>query len=153
MNNFYSCFKLIDGIPGWGQNILVIKAELLEDSIKFYKSAFGESASISLRYNQITNTGIYTEDEIIEKSKSVIGRAAIGSLFGPLGTIIGGISGTGSKKIKKRNYYYTIHFNSAAGEPGLITLGTSCGGCHWAEFDKLLKPHIQKTSDSAPSFL
>lgn len=101
MCTFYTCFKLIDGIPGWGQDILVIKAELLEDSIKFYKSPIGQSTTIALRYDQITETSFYSEREILEKSKSVIGRAAIGSLFGPLGSIIGGISGTGKKQIKK----------------------------------------------------
>ena len=150
---YSSCFKLIDGIPGWGQNVLVIKAELLDDSIKFYKSPIGQSESISLRYNQIIETGIYSEDEILEKSKSVIGRAAIGSLFGPLGAIIGGISGTGNKRIKQKRYYYTISFMSSSGEHKLITLGTSCAGCNWSKFNTLLKPHIKKQDDCSPGFL
>lgn len=144
---FSTCFKLIDGIPGWGKDILVIKAELLDDSIKFYKSPIGNSTSISLRYDQIIETDIYSEDEIIEKSKSVVGRAAIGSLFGPLGAIIGGISGTGNKKIKKKSYYYTICFTSSAGTPSLITLGTSCSGCNWSKFDAQLKPHIKNDNN------
>ena len=150
---FSSCFKLIDGIPGWGQNVLVIKAELLDDCIKFYKSPFGESTSISLLYNQILKTKLYSEEQIIEKSKSVIGRAAIGSLFGPLGTIIGGLSGTGSKKTKLKTYYYTISFVSSFGNPGLITLGISCAGCKWSKFDDLLKPHIQNKDIDHPEFL
>ena len=151
--SFYTCFKLIDGIPGWGQNVLVIKAELLEDSIKFYKSPIGNSTTISLRYDQITETAIYSEEEILEKSKSVIGRAAIGSLFGPLGSIIGGISGVGKKTIKKRQLYYTISFTSTSGSPGLITFGTSCAGCNWSRFDALLKPNISKPLEESPSFL
>lgn len=150
---FSSCFKLIDGIPGWGQNVLVIKAELLEDSIKFYKSPIGKSSSISLYYNQILETGFYSEEEILEKSKSVIGRAAVGSLFGPLGAIIGGISGTGTKKINQKKYYYTISFVSSSGNPSLITLGTSCSGCNWSKFNTLLKPHIQNRNVNNPDFL
>lgn len=152
MSTYYTCFKLINGIPGWGQDVLVIKAELLDDSIKFFKSPAGNATTISLRYDQITETSFYSEEKILEKSKSVIGRAAIGSLFGPLGSIIGGISGTGKKQIKKQRYYYTISFISTSGEPGLITLGTSCAGCDWAKFDSLLKPHISK-QDETPSFL
>lgn len=150
---FSSNFKLIDGIPGWGQNVLVIKAELLEDSIKFYKSAIGKSDSISLCYDQILDTGFYSEEEILEKSKSVIGRAAIGSLFGPLAAIIGGISGVGTKKIKHKTYYYTINFISSSGKPGLITLGISCAGCHWSKFNTLLKPHINHQDTNNQDFL
>lgn len=42
-----------------------------------------------------------TEQEILEKDKSVIGRAVVGTvLAGPLGAIVGGMSGIGKKKKK-----------------------------------------------------
>lgn len=44
-------------------------------------------------------------DEITEKDKSVIGRAVVGGLLlGPVGAIVGGMSGIGTKqKVKKGN--------------------------------------------------
>lgn len=144
-----SMFQLVDGIDGWGKGILVIKAELWDDGITFYKSAIGNSEHISLRYNQINGTNIYTEEEILEKSKSVVGRAAAGSiLFGPLGAIIGGMSGIGNTTQKKTNYFYTIIFTKADNTPGMITLGTSCSGCTYADFDRILKQFISNAEKS-----
>ena len=143
----YSNFKLIDGIPGWGQNILVIKAQLLSDRIYFSKSPFdGRCETISLMYDQITGTDIYSEDEIIEKSKSVVGRAAIGSLFGPLGGIIGGMSGMGKKQVTQTKYYYVISYISASGTEAMRPIGVYCAGCHWSQFDSNLKKNIPKRS-------
>ncbi|MCL2651143.1 MAG: SHOCT domain-containing protein [Candidatus Azobacteroides sp.] len=41
------------------------------------------------------------EQIIVKKNKSVVGRAVVGGLFlGPLGALIGGMSGTGTKDVK-----------------------------------------------------
>ena len=133
-----SNFKLVDGIPGWGQDINVVTAELLEDRIVFSKAAIKDSPTVSLLLEQIVETNVYTEKEILEKSKSVVGRAAVGSLFGPVGALIGAVSGTGTKKRVKTDMFYTIMFNSSAGTPSLIVLRCGCMGCHWSEFDSAL---------------
>ncbi|MBD5549519.1 MAG: hypothetical protein HDQ97_19425 [Lachnospiraceae bacterium] len=147
-----SMFKLIDGIDGWGKGILIIKAELWDDGIMFHQSAIGDSPHITLLYDQITSTSVYTEEEIIEKSKSVLGRAAAGAVFfGPLGAIIGGMSGTGSTSTSKTNFYYTINYVKSDSTPGMITLGTSCSGCNWSKFDNLLKPFIPQKNN--PEYL
>lgn len=144
-----SMFQLVDGIDGWGKGILVIKAELWDDGITFYKSAIGNSEHITLRYNQITGTDIYSEEEILEKSKSVVGRAVAGSLlFGPLGAIIGGMSGTGTTSQKRTDFYYTITFTKSNNTPGMITLGTSCSGCTYSDFNKILKQFISSNGES-----
>ncbi|MGR6544848.1 hypothetical protein [Paenibacillus tundrae] len=50
-----------------------------------------------------------TEQEIIQKNKSVVGRALIGTLIVPgLGTIVGGMSGVGTKQKKGKNNHYLI---------------------------------------------
>lgn len=134
-----SNFKLVDGIPGWGQDINVVTAELLEDRIVFSKAAIKNSPTISLMLDQIIETDVYTEKDIIEKSKSVVGRAAVGALFGPVGAIIGAVSGTGTKKRVKTDLYYTILFNSSAGALSLIVLRCGCMGCHVSEFNSALK--------------
>ncbi|MGI5997848.1 MAG: hypothetical protein ACOX89_04195 [Lutispora sp.] len=45
---------------------------------------------------------VETKQEVIHKDKSVVGRAAVGTLVaGPLGGIVGGMSGIGAKEKKK----------------------------------------------------
>lgn len=152
---FSTSFKLVDGIPGWGQNIFVIKAELRPDRITFYQSPIGETKTTSLFYDQIIETKCYTETEIIEKSKSVVGRSLVGTaLFGPVGAIVGGMSGIGSKKAKKSSHYYTIMFTNSNNEPALLTFGTDCTPCNYHRFDAILKEHLPKKEDiQTPDFL
>lgn len=144
-----SNFKLVDGIPGWGQDVNVVTAELLEDRIVFSKAAMKNSPTISLMLEQIIETDVYTEKDIIEKSKSVVGRAAVGALFGPVGAIIGAVSGTGSKKRVKTELYYTILFNSSAGAPSLIVLRCGCMGCHMSEFNSALTAALPPKPENA----
>ena len=64
-----------------------------------------------------------TETELIEKSKSVVGRALIGTLIVPgLGTIIGGMSGIGTKKKEgKKNHYLVLNYLDSKGELAAVT--------------------------------
>lgn len=66
---------------------------------------------------------VKTEQEIYEKGKSVVGRALIGTLLVPgLGTIVGGMSGIGSKKVKSTpNTYLIFNFVNSNGELSGVT--------------------------------
>lgn len=141
---FKSNFKLIHGIPGWADNQHVVTVELWEDKLTFRKTVVKDSPLVSLPYDQITGTGCYTEKEIIEKSKTVVGRAAVGSLFGPVGAIVGALSGTGTNKRVKTDLFYTISYISSSGEPAMITLRCGVWGCHMSPFDAELKKHLPK---------
>ena len=67
--------------------------------------------NIQLPINKITNIGIFTETEIIECNKSVIGGSIVGGLlFGGLGAIIGGMSGLQSKKTRIAHNYLVINY-------------------------------------------
>lgn len=139
-----SNFKLMDGIPGWGQGILIVTATLQDDCIVFSKTVSPKSPTVSLKLEQVTETKMYTEREIIEKSKSVVGRAAVGSLFGPLGAIIGAVSGTGKKKRVLTDTYYTISYISSSNAPAMITLKCGVMGCHEYKFNSALSAALKK---------
>ena len=151
--NTSSNFKLIDGIPGWGQGVNIVTAELQEDRIVFTKTVVRNSPTVSLMFDQITETSVYSEKELIEKSKSVIGRAAIGSLFGPLGSIIGAISGTGKKSRFATNTFYTISYTSSDGSPAMITLMSGVTGCHLMSFDSALSAKLPSQNKNQNTFL
>jgi len=75
------------------------------------KVRFSKKLSVYLPYNKIIGIIKTTQTEIKEKGKSVLGRAALGGvLLGPLGAIIGGVSGTGTKKKTAINYVVVINY-------------------------------------------
>ena len=104
----------VDGVADLPRDI-VVNLELLEDKLQI-KVKFGNKPPIFLSYDQIVNVAFMTEQEVIEKSKSVVGRAVAGGLiFGGLGAVIGGMSGTGTKQQKKQHLYLIINYNPADG--------------------------------------
>ncbi|MCY9512349.1 hypothetical protein M5W68_17005 [Paenibacillus larvae] len=67
--------------------------------------------------DRVTSAAALTESEIVQKDKSVVGRAVVGSIFGPLGTIIGGASAfSGKGKKNAKGSYLVIEYLSADGE-------------------------------------
>lgn len=67
-----------------------------------------------------------TDKEIQEKDKSVMGRAAVGTLLlGPLGTVLGGMSGIGSKKKIKDRIIVTIGYESEEQEKEILLIESS----------------------------
>lgn len=72
---------------------------------------------ITLNYNQITDVSYGTKTQIVEKNKSVIGRAIGGGLlFGGVGAIVGAVSGSGTKEKKEHHFYFIISYKSQDGE-------------------------------------
>lgn len=110
-------FSFVDGLEGFTKGLLVnIRADDINNRLVI-KGKFSNTHEINLKYEQITGITCTTEKEIIEKSKSVVGRAAMGGvLLGPLGVIIGGMSGVGNKQQNKTTYYMIINYKSMDGE-------------------------------------
>ena len=109
------------------QGSLVIKARVFK------------RPEISLALDRITEVTRITEDEIIEKNKSVLGRAAIGALFGPTAAIIGGLSGVGTTKKTKSRDFVIIKYTATAEDAPIVLeiVGASIG---WDKFVKELRP-------------
>lgn len=97
----------LGGIPGVDKNFY-FEASLNEDETSL-KMRVGQK-EVNLPISKIQAVEIGTETEILEKSKSVIGRGAVGALFGPVGAIIGAVSGTGTKKKEKKKNLLVISY-------------------------------------------
>ncbi len=111
-------FKVTDNLGAYKDGDMVDVA--LYDDYLIIKSPILKQ-EIKLNYNQITDVFYGLETEIIEKNKSVIGRAVAGGLlFGGVGAIVGGVSGTGTKEKKERHFYFIISYTSSTGEDKFI---------------------------------
>src|SRR5690625_1162971 len=55
------------------------------------------------------------EYELVEEHKSVIKRALVGGILGPVGAVVGGISGVGTKKTEEIQHFLSIDFSDKSG--------------------------------------
>lgn len=94
--------NLISKIPSGKVNVLLHTHGLqIVSGLNFYP--IHNAQIISLRKT--------TQEELTKMDKSVIGRAVVGGLIlGPLGAIIGGMSGIGSKEKFINKQYFVINF-------------------------------------------
>lgn len=104
------------------QERLNVTWEIDDNKLIFQSIENKKKSKVNLDLNKVTDVGVATEKEITEKDKSVIGRAAVGTLLmGPLGGIIGGISGVGSKKKQKDLRVAVINYD----DKQIVLLGNS----------------------------
>jgi hypothetical protein len=110
--------KLIDGLPLRNQEAdieLTFDDKFLliaETRPQGFKMVTDNMFKIPLE--NVIDTLLTTEKEVIEKSKSVIGRGVVGGLvFGPAGLLLGGLSGIGKKnKVEKSKVYIVSYVGS-----------------------------------------
>ena len=110
--------KMIDGIPAIAEGSSV-SVSLIdeEEKLEIKPSGLKTAPSYFLNYSQIVNVDWITKDKIVAENKSVIGRAAVGGLLlGPLGAIVGGMSGAGAKQRKDTGFYLVINYKSIQDE-------------------------------------
>lgn len=102
------------GIPINTHVVVSIRYAYLEIAI-IPENKKGEYRYIDLSYDKILDVGAKTDKKIetTEKDKSVILRGVAGGvLFGPVGAVIGGMSGIGKKQKQKEvitNYLMIIY--------------------------------------------
>lgn len=99
----------VGGIPGAGNKGDYAGINLLADDTDNVYIRI-DKKDVILPIEKIQAIEVGTETEILEKSKSVIGRGAVGALFGPVGAIIGAASGVGSKKKEKKKSFAVISY-------------------------------------------
>lgn len=108
-----------------GKNTLV---DLVVDDSKLLIET--KAGKYQIPYERIQEVAHTRETELMRKGKNMIGRAAAGGLlFGPVGAIVGGVTGIGDKKVKG-NFVVVQYLNSQDEEAHIIF---SPGGFFTAE--------------------
>lgn len=112
-------FMLLEGV-GQLQKDLAVEVALYDDYLEL-TAPFMKKTPITLKYTQITDVFYGLQTQVVEKSKSPIGRAVAGGLlFGGVGAVVGAVSGTGKKEKKVSKFYFIISYTSSAGEEKLL---------------------------------
>lgn len=112
-------FQLLETV-GQLQADLMVDVALYDDYLEL-TAPFMKKTPITLKYAQITDVFYGLQTEVVQKSKSPIGRAVAGGLlFGGVGAVVGAVSGTGKKEKKVSKFYFIISYTSSAGEEKLL---------------------------------
>ncbi|CEN87332.1 hypothetical protein [Paraclostridium sordellii] len=143
----------IDGIPGYVKGTAIaLSIELDTNYLTIRPRVHKHLPEVSIDMDRLVGVTVASEKEILEKEKdkSVIGRAAIGGvLLGPLGAIVGGMSGIGTKtksKTKSKNYII-INYKSLDNELKILSFEIVGASLHWTSFVEELNRIILPKED------
>lgn len=95
----------VDGIPGFHpKDAVTLTVDKPKGKVVIVKR-LNKKISYEIDLSKVVDAKIASSQQLQQKDKSVVGRAAVGALLaGPLGAMIGGMSGVGTKtKSKKIN--------------------------------------------------
>lgn len=134
----------IDGVESYSKGMAVeLSMDDKEECLIMKARAFKDKPVVNLKYEQIIAANVITEKEIIESDKSVVGRAVVGGvLLGPLGAIVGGMSGIGNKTKANTHYFMVINYESTSKETKVLSFEIIGASLHWADFIKELRSKI-----------
>jgi len=106
-------------------DLLTLRDDHLEIGI-LAQRGFKTESTRTLPYNRINDVVLTMDIKTIEKSKSPIGRAVAGGLlFGGVGAVVGAVSGTAKKEIKKNEFFFLISYISKDGEEKILNYSTA----------------------------
>lgn len=135
--------SFVDGIDSYGKG-LAVELSFNETELEIKSRIVKNKPIVKLSLEQIIAANCVTEKEIIEKSKSVAGRAIAGGvLLGPLGAIIGGMSGVGNKQKSETHYYMIINYKSRDEEIKVLSFEIVGASLNWASFIEELRTKIK----------
>ncbi|WP_057567455.1 hypothetical protein [Paraclostridium sordellii] len=116
---------IVDGLPIPEKSKVEVKLDeefIVINQTKLNGFKFEVINTFKVKLENVLDIAVATEKEIIDMNKSVIGRGAVGMIFGPVGAILGGMSGIGTKKvIKKKDTLFVISYVSKDEEIKNIT--------------------------------
>ena len=119
--NLFVNLDYIEGINGLTKNTPVKLTHNRQDGKIEIKPSLSKQSPYTLDTYKISDIQYLSSREIYEKGKSVVGRAAVGSLlFGPVGALVGGVSGTGKKQKSKLKHFVIITYLSDWEEKTII---------------------------------
>lgn len=134
--------------PGWAVEAILCNSEIL------IRPRVAKEPEVVLPYTHILSCAVGTKEQIIEKDKSLYGRAIVGGLiFGPAGAVVGGLDGALTKKqVKSKHTYVSIEYGSFE-EPKAVVLevvGATLGLSKWIKELEQHAPWIVKDAPGAP---
>lgn len=128
----------VDGLKEFNKGNAV-EVSLTDLGLRIKSRINKEKLPVTINYGDITAANCVSEKEILEKSKSVIGRAVVGGvLLGPLGSIIGGMSGIGNKSKSETKYYMVLNTK----DENVISFEIIGASLHWDDFIRELRTKI-----------
>ena len=138
------CF--VDGIESYSKGTAIeLSLDDKEECLVMKARVFKDKPLIKLNYEQIVAAEVINEKEIIESGKSAVGRALVGGvLLGPLGAIVGGMSGIGNKTKSSKPYFLVVNYKSSNSEEAkALSFEIVGASLHWDSFVKELKTKIK----------
>lgn len=125
----------VDGIESYNKGTAVALSLDDENKNMQMKARVFKKPPVFLQFEQITGVEVISEKDIIEKSKTAVGRAMVGGvILGPLGAIIGGMSGIGNKKKSEAHYFMVINYKSKDEEIKILSFEIVGASLHWSSF-------------------
>ena len=133
----------IDGIESYNKGTAVALSINDENKSMEMKARVYKKPPVYLQLEQITGVEVISEKDIIEKSKSTVGRAVVGGVvLGPLGAIIGGMSGIGNKKKSETHYFMVVNYKSKDEEIKILSFEIVGASLHWFSFVEEFRKRI-----------
>lgn len=139
--NYSINLQYVDGIKNFPiDSAIALSINKEENLLEIKARAFKNVPVVKLNFNQIISFDLLDKKTIIEKQKSVVGRAIVGDiLLGPVGAIIGGMTGIGTKKSLQNDLFLIFNYTSKDNEIKVLTFKVIGATLHLTSFINELK--------------